>query len=51
MRVLGLVAALLLLAVSWPAQALTQAEIANYKGADRQKILEEGARQEGAVTF
>jgi iron(III) transport system substrate-binding protein len=33
------------------AQALTQDEIANYKGADRQKVLEEGAKKEGKVTF
>jgi iron(III) transport system substrate-binding protein len=51
MRAPCLVAALLLLASAAPALALSQAEIANHKGADRQKILEEGARQEGAVTF
>ncbi len=32
-------------------QALTQAEIANLKGPDRQKTLEEGARKEGAVAI
>ena len=43
-------AAVLLLSAA-PAAALTQSEIANYGGPDRQKILEEGARREGAVTF
>jgi len=33
------------------ANALTQQEIANYKGPDRQKMLEEGARKEGKVTI
>lgn len=33
------------------ASALTQDEIANYTGADRQKVLEEGAKKEGKVTF
>jgi ABC-type Fe3+ transport system substrate-binding protein len=33
------------------ARALTLDEIANYKGPDRQKILEEGARKEGKVTI
>src|SRR3954470_13252353 len=32
-----------------PASALTQPEIAMIAGPDRQKILEEGARREGAV--
>lgn len=41
----------LLLGPAGPAAALSSAEIANYQGADRQKILEDGARQEGAVTF
>ena len=31
------------------AQALTVEEILNYKGPDRQKLLEDGARQEGTV--
>jgi ABC-type Fe3+ transport system substrate-binding protein len=31
------------------AQALTAEEILNYQGADRQKLLEDGARQEGTV--
>src|SRR5260370_17219751 len=30
-------------------QALTAEEILNYKGPDRQKVLEEGARREGTV--
>lgn len=34
-----------------PVKALTIDEIANYKGADRQKVLEEGARKEGKVTI
>jgi len=46
-----LIAALLLLASAVPALALSEAEIANYQGADRQQMLEEGARKEGAVTF
>ena len=33
------------------AAAATQDEIANFKGPDRQKVLEEGARKEGSVTF
>ena len=33
------------------ARALTLDEIANYKGPDRQKMLEEGARKEGKVTI
>jgi iron(III) transport system substrate-binding protein len=32
-----------------PAPALTAEEILNYKGPDRQKLLEEGARREGTV--
>jgi iron(III) transport system substrate-binding protein len=34
-----------------PAFALTNDEIANYKGADRQKVLEEGAKKEGKVAW
>jgi ABC-type Fe3+ transport system substrate-binding protein len=34
-----------------PAFALTQQEILNYKGADRDKMLLEGARKEGEVVF
>ncbi|MGE5539005.1 MAG: ABC transporter substrate-binding protein [Gemmatimonas sp.] len=39
--------------VLWTSQAfaLTQEEIANYSGADRQKVLEQGARQEGRVAI
>lgn len=34
-----------------PAQALTQAEIGDLQGPNRQKILEDGARKEGRVTI
>lgn len=51
MRAASLLGGVLLLASCLPALALSQSEIANYTGADRQKILEEGARKEGAVTF
>jgi len=44
--------------VSWPLVLLgaekrptTMAELALYKGADRQRILEEGAKKEGKLTF
>ena len=37
--------------VSSGAQALTQAEIANLKGADREQILVEGAKKEGKVVI
>jgi hypothetical protein len=37
------------LALSGPAQALTNAEIASLTGPDRQKILEEGAKKEGQM--
>jgi iron(III) transport system substrate-binding protein len=33
------------------AQALPRAELASYKGADRQRFLEEGAKKEGTVTI
>lgn len=33
------------------APALTRAEIASYKGSDRQRLLEEGAKKEGTVTI
>ena len=52
-RNIGLAAAVL--AASWlgpqiaAAQPKTVADIANYSGADRQKILEDGARREGSV--
>jgi iron(III) transport system substrate-binding protein len=39
------------LAGAAPARALTEAEIAALKGPDRQRILEQGAREEGAVTI
>ena len=34
---------------AFPARALTAEEVLAYKGPDRQKLLEEGARREGAV--
>jgi iron(III) transport system substrate-binding protein len=34
---------------STPARALTAEQILNYKGPDRQKVLEDGARREGSV--
>src|SRR5947199_8759978 len=34
-----------------PAHALTTEEILNYKGPDRQKVLEDGARKEGTVVI
>src|SRR5258706_743690 len=34
-----------------PVRALTTEEILNYKGSDRQKLLEEGARKEGTVVI
>ena len=46
---LGAIAGLLLWSAS--AQALTQAEIGNLQGPERQKILEAGARKEGKVTI
>jgi hypothetical protein len=49
---------LLAVMMIFPGQALsaakkpaTMAELAMYKGADRQQILEEGAKKEGALTF
>src|SRR5437588_5870501 len=36
---------------SSPAFALTAEEILNYKGPDRQRLLEEGARREGTVVI
>lgn len=45
------VAAVALLIASWPARALTGEEILTYKGPDRQKLMEQGARQEGAVVI
>jgi ABC-type thiamine transport system substrate-binding protein len=34
-----------------PAQALTTEEVLNYKGADREKVLLDGAKKEGEVVF
>src|SRR5438309_12028737 len=34
-----------------PSAALTTEEILNYKGPDRQKVLEDGARKEGTVVL
>ena len=39
------------LALSTPSMALTPSEILNYTGADRQKVLEEGAKQEGELVL
>ncbi len=39
------------IALSAPARPTTVAELALYKGADRQKILEEGAKKEGKLMF
>jgi ABC-type Fe3+ transport system substrate-binding protein len=47
----GGLALLAILAGSVPTLALTQDEISNYKGADRQKMLEEGAKKEGEVSW
>ncbi len=41
----------LVLAATAPARALTTEEILNYKGADREAVLLEGARREGHVTI
>ena len=41
----------LLLAWAWPAAALTQDEIAQLAGPDRQAKLEAGARAEGRVSL
>ncbi|MFC1815290.1 hypothetical protein ACFL0M_04955 [Thermodesulfobacteriota bacterium] len=38
-------------AMSAPKKPTTVAELALYKGADRQKILEEGAKKEGKLVF
>src|SRR5262245_32331684 len=51
-RCLSLSAALVAMAVVAPAVADDAIDkIANYRGADRQQFLEEGARKEGSVTF
>ena len=39
------------LSLAAPASALTVDEILNYKGADRARMLEDGAKQEGQVIF
>lgn len=44
-------AALIAFSAVAPSHALTLEEIANYKGPDRQKMLEDGARKEGQVTI
>ncbi len=44
-------AAILLCGAATAAQALTNQEIFNYRGPDRQKLLEEGARREGTVVL
>ncbi len=52
---LGFVSAIVMVftgvAASAPARPTTVAEIALYKGADRQQILEEGAKKEGKLIF
>ncbi|HEY4135746.1 MAG TPA: extracellular solute-binding protein [Alphaproteobacteria bacterium] len=50
-KALGSTAVAALLLWSASAQALTQQEIADLQGPDRQKILEDGARKEGKVTI
>jgi ABC-type Fe3+ transport system substrate-binding protein len=49
LRVAAALAALAAVLGSTSARALTAAEILNYKGADRQQVLEAGARREGTV--
>jgi len=46
-----LLAATFVVAGAGTANALTNSEIANYKGADRQKVLVAGAKKEGEVTW
>ena len=52
-RAAALLAAMAAALVGWPVAAMAQPRtvtaIANYTGADRQKILEEGARKEGVL--
>ncbi len=48
-RIVGAASLLALLADS--ASALTREEVFNYRGADRQKVLEEGAKKEGTVVM
>ena len=47
----SLVTAAILFAGTAPSYALTPDEIFNYKGADRQKMLEEGAKKEGEFSW
>jgi len=47
----GAVAAVVAAACSATAYALTAEEILNYQGADRQKVLEDGARREGTLVI
>src|SRR3972149_2432849 len=51
--VLPLLAMILFLGTAWAAQKrpTTVAELALYKGPDRQQILEEGAKKEGKITL
>ncbi len=51
LHALASVAALGVLWMTGPAQALTNAEIANLKGPDRSKILLDGAKKEGKVVL
>jgi ABC-type Fe3+ transport system substrate-binding protein len=46
-----LVAGFLAIATATPSQALTYDEVAKLSGPDRQKILEEGAKKEGEVSW
>ncbi|MFC1817115.1 ABC transporter substrate-binding protein [Thermodesulfobacteriota bacterium] len=39
------------IAISTPEKSFTAAELAFYKGADRQQVLEGGAKKEGTLTF
>jgi iron(III) transport system substrate-binding protein len=48
-RLLGLLLAITLAAPAIAQQPKTVAEIANYQGPDRQKVLEDGARREGQL--
>ncbi len=48
---LVLILALPCLGMSAPQKPVTVAELALYKGTDRQQILEEGAKKEGRLTF
>jgi ABC-type Fe3+ transport system substrate-binding protein len=51
MRGIRLALGVVALVAASPAWALTQDEISNLKGPDRQKVLEEGARKEGVVSL